>query len=267
MTLTGQRSWIKGIAKAGLTAKGIVYLVLGTLAFMAAFELGGQSTSDTTSSGVFSSVKEWPAGLFLLIILGAGLVCYTVWRFIQAFTLQEEDDKKRWAKRVRYIASGLAYLSLAFSALQLILYNEQDNGDKNQYWAAEVLSKPFGQWLLGLGALVMAGTGIYQVWYGLSEHYKKHVQKQSLQSTITATLSRAGKIGYVARGIVWLLISYLLLKAALDSNPGEAGDTGKAFQFLEGWSAGSFLLGGLGLGLVAYGIFNFVRARYEREFS
>ena len=264
MITTGKKTWINGIAKAGLVAKGIVYLVLGALAFMAAFELGGKSNEDTTQSGVFTSVKEWPGGMILLVLLSAGLICYIIWRFIQAFHTREGDAKKKLGKKIRYMASGLAYASLAFSAIQLIIYNNQDNGDKNQYWASEVLQKPFGQWLLAIGALVRAGTGIYQIWYGLSGKYKKHVEQQGHHSEVVNMLTKSGKIGYVSRGIVWLLLSWLLLKAAIGASPGEAGDTSKAFRFLEEWTLGSYLLGALALGLIAYGVFNFLRARYAR---
>ncbi len=264
ISLPRKQSWITGIARAGLISKGIVYLVLGALAFMAAFELGGQSEKQTSQSGVFNSVKDWPAGMFLLILLTAGLVCYTAWRFIQAFHTHEHDKKKIWSKRLRYLFSGLAYLLLAYSALQLILYSKQDNGDGNQYWAAELLDKPFGQWLLGIAALAVAATGIYQLWYGLSEHYKKHVEEQNIHSSMSSKLILTGKIGYAARGIVWLLLAYMLMQAAVHANPGEAGGTSNAFAFLEEWTAGSLLLGLLALGLIAYGIFNFVRAAYER---
>lgn len=265
IALPGKKNWITGIARAGFIAKGMIYLVLGALAFMAAFELGGQSEKQTSQSGVFTSVKEWPGGMFLLVLLTAGLACYTIWRFIQAFNIPEKDQKKKWGKRVRYIFSGIAYLLLAFSALQLILHSQsQDNGDSKQYWAAEILSKPFGQWLLGIAALGVAATGIYQLWYGISEHYKKHVEEQNISSSIASRLVLTGKIGYISRGIVWLMLAWLLMQAAIHANPGEAGGTSKAFTFLEEWSAGSILLALLALGLIAYGIFNFVRAAYER---
>ena len=256
-------SWISGLAKTGLTAKGVVYLILGTMAFMAAFEIGGQSNDDASQSGVLNSLKEMPAGSALLVLLTAGLVCYSLWRFIQAFHPDASSTGKKWAKAARYVISGLAYLSLAISSVQVLLHQEKNNGDQKQHWAEEIMHQPFGQWLLGIAALVLAGVGIYQVWYGLSGKYRKHVEERTTKSEVMKTLLTAGKIGYVARGVVWLLISYLLLKAALDANPGEAGDTGKAFQFLEDWSAGSLLLGALGLGLIAYGIFNFIRARLE----
>ena len=130
--------------------------------------------------------------------------------------------------------------------------------------ASELMNKPFGQWLVGLLGLALVITGVYQVYYGLSGKYKKHVQEMDLHSAASKTLLLAGKIGYVSRGIVWLMIAWLLFRAAFESDSSEAGDTGKAFHFLETASFGSYMLAALGIGLVCYGGFNFIRARFER---
>ena len=82
--------------------------------------------------------------------------------------------------------------------------------------------------------------------------------------TETKVLLIAGKTGYVARGIVWLIIGWMFSKAAIHSNSSEAGDTSKAFSFLQSGSYGSYLLGAVALGLIFYGILNFIRARHER---
>ena len=253
---------LTNVARVGLIAKGIVYVILGTLGFMAAFEIAGQSNNDTNKTGVFTSIKEFPGGMFVLGLLAAGLLCYSLWRGIQTFS-NTDDPEKKWSKRARYFFSGLVYLSLAFTAIQLIFKNRNDDGDKNQYWASQILDHPLGQWLIGLAALILAAVGIYQIYYGLSEKYKKHVQQLKLQSSGSILLLRSGKVGYISRGIVWLILAYLFLKAAIHDNSSEAGDTGKAFSFIEASTFGSFLLGGLGIGLIAYGVFNFIRARYE----
>ncbi len=49
----------------------------------------------------------------------------------------------------------------------------------------------------------------------------------------------------------------------MHANSAEAGDTSNAFQFLAEASYGTILLAAVGLGMVCYGIFNFIRARYE----
>jgi hypothetical protein len=199
--------------------------------------------------------------MVLLVLLTVGLVCYSVWRLIQAFS-SAGREKTKWPKKVRYFFSGIVYLSVAGTAIQVIR-NQKGNGNESQYWVSEMLNHSFGQWLVALGALALAGVGIYQVYYGLSEKYRKHVQGLNLHSNGSSLLLRSGKIGYISRGIVWLIVAYLFLRAALHNNSSEAGDTGKAFNFIESSTFGSYMLGALGIGLIAYGVFNFIRARYE----
>lgn len=249
------------MARAGLASKGIVYILLGALAFMAAFELGRQSGSEVTRSGMFSFVAELPAGKILLILLVAGLACYAFWRFAVALWPYREEQRKT-GRRLRYGASGLAYLSLALTGVRVLLH-QGSSGDGNQQMAGDILQKPAGQWLLGLGALIFAGNGIYQIWYGWKGKYRKHLDTLNQTGQNAAWLNRLGVVGYVARGIVWLVLAWMLVNAALHANAREAGDTGKAFSFLEDMQMGSWILGGVGLGLVAYGLFNLARAKWE----
>jgi len=255
---------MKHIARIGLIAKGIMYCLLGLLAFMAAFEIGGQNGNKADKKGVLQLIEDQPGGKLLAILIAVGLLCYSVWRLIEAFARHDNNDLKKTAgKRIRYFFSGLLYLSFCVYAWNHLLGQGGGEGDGTQDMASQLLQKPFGQWLVGIVALIFAGTGIYQIYYALSEKYKKHVQGLNLHNTSSRLLLRAGKTGYIARGIVWLIISWLLIKAAVHANSKEAGDTGKAFQFLESASFGSYLLGALGLGLICYGFFNFIRARYE----
>jgi len=261
---TSVTSKIKPIAQVGLTAKGIVYCLLGVLAFMAAFHIAGQSASNTDKEGVFGVIKEQTGGKIMLGVLALGLLCYTIWRFIQSFgdTEDKGNKPKGLAARARYLFSGLVYASLAAYAIKMVFSKPNDSGNSQQSMAQEILNKPFGDWLLAAGAAVIIGVGLYQAWYGLSEKYRKHVDKAGNSSHQNLLLT-AGKIGYVARGIVWLIIGWMLAKAAFYSNSGEAGNTSEAFNFLAEASYGSYLLGAVGLGLICYGIFNFIRVKYE----
>jgi hypothetical protein len=252
------KDWIVKFAKPGLVAKGIVYLTLGALAFMAAFRVQGRSGDDASREGAFQFMKETPAGPWLLGLVTAGLVCYIIWRWMQAFG---KNDQLKWKKRLRYFLSGLAYASIAYSAVRMIT-NKKSGGNKNQEWSQQILEQPFGQVALGIAALVLTAIGFYQVWYGLSEKYKEHVQGLNLHSKTSKALMASGKIGYVARGIVWLILSFLLFRAALHNNAGEAGGSSEAFRFIEA-SWGPWVMGAVAFGLIAYGIFNFIRARYE----
>jgi len=255
----------KPIAQAGLVAKGIVYCLLGLLAFMAAFNLNGQSANKADTAGVFDFIYKQTGGQIMLGIVALGLFSYAVWRAIQAFGDSEHKGSgtKGIASRARYLFSGLVYASLAIYAVNILFSHASSSGDDKQGIAKELLSKPYGQWLVGIAAVILLVVGMYQIYYGLSEKYRKHVNRVG-RNTNKNLLLMAGKVGYVARGIVWLLIAWLFMKAALHSNAAEAGDTSKAFSFLEDVSFGSYLLGAVGIGLMCYGTFNFIRAKYEK---
>ncbi len=256
----------KGVAilgQGGLIAKGFVYVLLGVLAFMAAFHIGGQQNADADKAGVLQFLNDSFAGEWLIPILAVGLLCYSLWRFIGAAKFAKGENKK-WKEIARYILSGIVYLSVAISAFRIGANQSRREEDSQQEFASELLSKPFGEWLLGIAALIIAAIGVYQIYYALSEKYKRHVQKMSLHTKASSLMLTAGKTGYLARGGVWLIIAFLMLQAAFAASSAKAGDTGKAFDAIEGSPIGPFLPAALGVGLIAYGLFNFVRARYEK---
>lgn len=253
---------LKRIAQFGFIAKGTVYLLLGLLALLITLHTGNNSGEDADKTGVFRMVKDNFGGTWLLFLLGLGLVSYSAWRMVEAYQHISSKGKKRW-QGLRYFFSGIVYLSVAVSAFRVALQSGQGGGDNQQDLASELLAKPFGQWLLGVAALIIAGVGVYQIYYALSEKYKKHVQKLNLHNNASRLLLGSGKLGYSARGIVWLIIAFLSIKAAINARSKDAGDTSRAVEVLQSASYGSYLLAALALGLMAYGIFNFIRARYE----
>jgi uncharacterized membrane protein YidH (DUF202 family) len=257
--------WVENFARFGLTAKGVVYCFVGIFAFMAAFELGNNSTQDAGKQGVFQFLLNQPYGKWLLAIVAFGLISYAIWRFIQAVrdTEDQGNDAKGISVRLRYVFSGIVYSGLAYLAAKMVLGENKSNGDSRETMASELLQQPFGQWMVGIVALITMGTGVYQIYYGLSDRYKKHVRRAGMKHEIEGKMVRIGKIGYVARGVVWLVIGYMFLKAAMQSNAQQAGGSSQAFRFLENSSYGSYILGAVAIGLVFYGIFMFMRAKYQ----
>ncbi len=257
--------WVENFARFGLAAKGLVYCLVGIFAFMAAFELGNNSTQDAGKQGVFQFLLNQPYGKWLLAVVALGLASYAIWRFIQA-TRDTEDkgnDAKGISVRLRYISSGLVYGGLAFLAAKMVLGENSSNRDSRETMASELLQQPFGQWLVGIVAVITMATGVYQIYYGISDKYKKHIQSAGMKHEIERKMIRMGKIGYIARGIVWLVIGYMFLKAAMQANAQKAGGSSQAFRFLEDSSYGSYILGAVAIGLVFYGIFMFMRAKYQ----
>jgi hypothetical protein len=60
------------------------------------------------------------------------------------------------------------------------------------------------------------------------------------------------------------LIGFFLVRAALHTDPGEARGVGGALRFLRGLQHGDLYLGMVAVGVVAYGIYTLLLARYRR---
>ncbi|HEX8357441.1 MAG TPA: DUF1206 domain-containing protein, partial [Segetibacter sp.] len=165
---------VKPIARAGLIAKGLVYVLLGVLAFMAAFHLNGHSVNGADKEGVLSFIQAQTGGQLLLALIALGLFCYSIWRAVQTFsdTAHKGNSAKGIASRLRYLASGLIYASLAVYAVKMLLSKGGSSGkSSNQSMIGDLLNKPFGEFLLAAVAAIIAGIGMYQIYYGLSGKY------------------------------------------------------------------------------------------------
>jgi len=257
--------WVAGFGRFGLIAKGFVYSLSGFLAFLAAFEIGNVNEHDGSNNGIFSFIYERPLGKIALAIVALGLICYTIWRYIEAIkdTEKKGSNTKGLMKRAAYFFSGTAYAGLAFVAIRFLVTQESSNGNSQQKFAAELLSKPFGQWLVAIVAVIIIGIGAWQAFMALSGKYKKHVMQSNLGGKAQGFVLRAGKVGYISRGIVWMIIGWLFIKAAFTHDAKQAGGTENAFQWLKESSYGSYLLAAVAVGLLCYGLFMFVRARYQ----
>lgn len=261
---TSTKSWYSKAARVGLIAKGSIYCLSGIIALMAATEFGNNKTGDAGKRGVFNFIEDQPFGKWLLLAVAIGMACYTFWRWMQAFKDTEDNgsDKKGLAKRFTYFFSGLVYASLSLYAFREFMGAANSKGDSRQSLVATLLDKPFGAWLVGIIGLSMIGIGVYQLFRAMSGKYKKYVQK-GLHNDTAKWIISAGVAGYSARGIVWLIIGWLFIKAALHANPKEVGGSDTAFQWLHDSSYGSVLLAAVALGLICYGIFMLLRAKYQ----
>lgn len=256
--------WIDTFARVGIAAKGVVYVLIGVLAAMAAFGKGGATGGQDS---VFKWILQQPFGQILLGLVIIGLLCYVAWRMIMAF--KDPDglgtDAKAMFKRAGYFISGLTYLFFAFTALRMLLpelSGGSGGGNGREMLISKVLEQPFGQILIGVFAAILIGKGIFQFYRGVKGQFKGHVNERTMSHKEHEVYTRAGRVGYIARGIVFAILGYFLVKAAMQSDASEAGGTGEALGFLSG-AGGPYILAAVALGLAAYGIFMFVKSRYR----
>lgn len=252
---------VKRLAQVGLAAKGVVYFLLGVLALVTALELGSD-TREINRKEVFLFIEDLFLGRALLLIVSVGLACYCVWRLLQAITDTEGKGAgiKGFIYRARYAASGAFYGLLTFLAAKLAVSSGSNSESIRQEFIAEVLQKPLGQWLVIFGAALIGLGGAYFIYEGLSERYRKKIKEARLGHKAEEAMIKIGKIGYVSRGTVWGIFSYLLLRATLNAKSGGAES---AFHFLESAAYGTYLLGAVALGLICYSLFVFIEAKFR----
>lgn len=256
--------WIEPLGRLGYAAKGVVYGIVGVLAAQAAFGAGGETTD---SQGALQRIVAAPFGKILLGLTAIGLLGYAIWRFVQAFldTDNKGSNAKGYAVRTGYAIVAVLYLSLAFSAVQIILGSNSGGGSgAEQSWTARLLAQPFGQVLVGLIGAGVIGVGLAQLQKGYTGKFRETLRLHEMSQTEQIWAVRAGRFGYIARGIVFGIIGAFLISAALRADASEARGVGGALAALAAQPFGPWLLGLVALGLIAYAIFCGVEARYRR---
>ena len=253
-------SKLKKMARVGYGAKATVYGIMGILTFLAAFNMGGQKASNLQ---VIEFLEKQAFGNVLLVLIGLGLLCYSAWRFIQSIKDPENigDDKEGKGKRVAYFISALIYLGLAvFAFMQLINAGSSSGGGS-------------GGGLTGtLGVVVFAIIGLGLAIASFAQ-FKKAKTKEFLEDfgydSITdekkrKTIKNTGNLGLIARGIIFGILAYIFIKAAIESNTSDMKGTTDAFSFLQESDYGSWLMGLVAAGFICYSIYVFFLARYRK---
>lgn len=255
---------IAGFARAGYASRGIVYLIIGGLAALAALGRGGETTD---SQGALQWVLQAPLGDILLAALALGLVGYSGWRAIQAVkdTDDHGTDAKGIAIRGGLAVSAVTHLVLAFFAINLIFTlgtgsgSGSDNGSDGV--ADWVMGLPFGRWLFVLAGLAIIGAGAAHAIKGAKTQFHKHFD---MPSRIQRWAYPVCRFGLVTRGLVFGMVGTFFLIAAYEFDPDEAGGTAEVFSTLQEQIYGQWLLAFVAVGLFAFGVYSLLQSVYRR---
>ncbi|NVF14720.1 DUF1206 domain-containing protein [Vreelandella maris] len=257
------RDAITLFARMGYASRGIVYVLVGGLAALAAFGQGGQTEG---SRGALERVLIAPFGKILLGVIAVGLVGYAMWRTIQA--VKDADRHGNGAKglaiRAGLLASAITHTLLAFFAATLIFQftgSSGGSGGGSQGVAGWLMQQPFGRWLVGAVGLVMIGVGIAHAFKGYKAKFHKHFAMPPQTQKWAYPICR---FGLIIRGIVFVIVGSFFLIAAYQFNPDQAGGTAEVFSTLRSQAYGQWLLAVVAIGLFAFGLYSLLAAIYRR---
>ena len=113
-------------------------------------------------------------------------------------------------------------------------------------------------------AAILIGVAVYQAYKGLARKFLDDAKTGEMSPGVRRGYTALGVFGYVARAVVFALIGYGLIKAAIDYDPKEAIGLDGALRKLAQASYGPALLGIVAAGLVGFALYSMADARYRK---
>lgn len=253
---------VKLAARIGLLCYGVTHLLIAWLALQIAFGGGGQQADQ---SGAFQTLAQQPFGQVLLWVLVVGFVAVALWRAEQAIWgyAYVSDHAKQIRRRVTAGAKAVLFAALAVLAGTTASGGGSSGGGSQQGLTATVLGWPGGQFLVGAVGLAIIAVGGKKIRDGVKRKFEEDMSLPSDRNARQVAV-RSGQVGFIAKGIAIGLIGGLVVAAAVQHSPDQAGGLDQALTTLASQPYGPFLLAAVALGLAAYGVFCFFDARYHR---
>jgi hypothetical protein len=265
----GESDTLEHLARVGLTAYGVVHVLVAWLAIQLAwFGVSGESADQ---SGAMSSLKETTFGTPLLWIVGIGLIALAAWqaaevlRWRAGWSASGKTRTRALRRSGRAVVKAVMYAALAVLAIRFATGSGQSSSSSQQETAAGVLGWPGGQWLVGAAGLVLVGAGAWHVRKGFTKHFLNEIDTTGCSPKALRLVTRLGQIGFPGKGIALAGVGALLIWAAVTFDPSKARGLDGALRTLLDLPFGRILLTLVALGIAAFGAFCFVRARYPER--
>jgi hypothetical protein len=248
------------LARAGLAARGVVYAVIGVLALKLALGDGGKATNQ---QGALKTIAHGSFGTLLLILLAIGLAGYALWRLTRAAVGHGAEQTDEPSDRVAAAASGIAYAILCVTAIKLVAGAHAGSG-KASHATSGVLGWSGGTVMVTIAGIVLIGVAGYQLYKGLARKFCEDAKTAEMSGRVRKAYAVLGVAGHCARAVVFALIGYGLIKAAVDYDSKKAIGLDGALRKLAHASYGPVLLGIVALGLVMFAAYSIADARYRK---
>ncbi len=246
------------LARAGYAANGFVHVLIGVLLLVVAF--GGRGETD--QAGALKAVAAAPAGFLALWALAVALLALGAYHLLDGILARSGEPAGKWGRRAAEWGQALVFIVLGLLAASIALGARPDADESAEVASRGVLSIPGGPFVLGLIGIGFGIGGIAFIVMGIRRSFENRMSLPS--GSRGAGMKTLGVIGFVAKGIALVILAILLVVAAVKVEPDAAGGLDAAIDALLSLDYGPLLVGAIGGGLIAYGVFCFLRGRYAR---
>jgi hypothetical protein len=264
-------TWRDPLGRAGIAARGALYIVLGILAIQ--FARGEVAGDVVNQTGAFETVAQQPFGKVLLVLMVLGLLAMTAWRLIQAF-VGDPIEGDEATDRAKFAGKAVIYGILTGTAIKVTIdawtagpdqTAAQNAGDQQQQQTTSTLfDLPAGRLIVVAIGLVLIGLALFHVWHHVVQaSFMKRLAPPS--EAVSKTVEGLGRFGYAARSVVFLISGIFFLVAAAQYDPNESRGLSGSLQELAQHSWGRIVLWATAIGLLCFGLFCLAESRYRRH--
>jgi hypothetical protein len=256
----------KLVVRVGFLARGLTYGVIGGLAIALALGAGTGGTQ-ADQQGALSLVSHAPLGFVALVVIAAGLLAYAAWKLTQAIRGRgpEGGGGPSAGQRLANAGAGIGYLLFCAVAVRILVGSGSgSSGGSPKHAAAGILGWPGGRWLVGAAGIALIAGCAYAVYYALKGRFMEQAKTEEMTADERRLYCTIGRVGLIARAVVFALCGYFLAQAAITYNSANAVGVDGALARLHHQALGPWLVGLVGVGLLVFAGFSLYEARYRR---
>jgi Domain of Unknown Function (DUF1206) len=247
---------LEPVARTGYAVSGALHVLIGYLAVRVAL---GSSSGSADQSGALAQVARSPGGAVLLWAAAVALAVLALEEVLEAVLALRPPGRD-----AKEAASGagkaVVFAVLALTAARFASGGSSSSERSSDGLSARLMGSPGGAVLVaavGVGVLAVAAFHVHK---GVTSGFREDLRMPTGAGTGRGVLW-AGRVGYTAKGVALGVVGVLFVLAAVRSDPREAGGLDAGLRTLASAPFGAVLLVLVGVGLAAFGLYSFVRAR------
>ncbi len=255
--------YVEMLARAGLAARGVLYIIIGWIAIQVGF---GNTGRKADRSGALHTIASKPLGSVALWLLVVGFIGMTLWRLSEAAYGGPGPDGRKASTRLAALAKAAFYGFVTFGILKyaLGLGAPPSSNKQSRDLTASAMSHPGGKILVVLAGLALMAWGAYRAYSAARKKFLKRLQLSRLSRRGRQVVEKLGQIGGIARGTVFAAAGIFLVVAAVQARPKHAKGIDSTLRALAHTPLGTWLLVVVAAGLVTFGAYSFCEARWRR---